>query len=103
MSSAQNHVSGVTVQNWSQFVTSSSRHRGKAYRPWAFTEHGAIMAANILDSEQTIHMNVFVVWAGVCLREYISVLLDLYEKSLPLLQLPLDPPERRIGFDQGNK
>jgi len=26
--------------NWSQFATSSSRHRGKAYRPWAFTEHG---------------------------------------------------------------
>ena len=33
--------------NWSQFATSSSRHRGKAYRPWAFTEHGALQAANI--------------------------------------------------------
>jgi hypothetical protein len=28
------------IANWSQFATSSSRHRGKAYRPWAFTEHG---------------------------------------------------------------
>src|SRR5213083_295211 len=35
--------------NWSQFATSSSRHRGKAYRPWAFTEHGALQAANILN------------------------------------------------------
>jgi hypothetical protein len=32
--------------NWSQFATSSSRHRGKAYRPWAFTEHGALQAAH---------------------------------------------------------
>jgi hypothetical protein len=32
--------------NWSQFVTGSKRHRGAAYRPYAFTEHGAIMAAN---------------------------------------------------------
>ena len=30
------------LPNWSQFVTSSKRHRGAAYRPTAFTEHGAI-------------------------------------------------------------
>src|SRR5580700_10189251 len=36
------------VPNWSQFATSSKRHRGAAYRPTAFTEHGAIMAATIL-------------------------------------------------------
>src|SRR5580700_7162750 len=37
------------VPNWSQFATSSKRHRGAAYRPIAFTEHGAIMAATILN------------------------------------------------------
>ena len=36
--------------NWSQFATSSSRRRGKAYRPWAFTEHGALQAANVIRS-----------------------------------------------------
>jgi hypothetical protein len=36
------HKEGV-APNWSQFVTSSKRHRGAAYRPTAFTEHGAIM------------------------------------------------------------
>lgn len=58
--------------NWSQFATSSSRHRGIAYRPWAFTEHGAVMAANILQSERAIHMSVFVVRAFVRLREHIA-------------------------------
>src|SRR5438874_4834425 len=33
----------------SQFVTSSSSHGGRRYRPYAFTEHGAIMAASILN------------------------------------------------------
>ena len=44
------------VPNWSQFVTSSKRHRGAAYRPAAFTEHGAIMAATILNSPEAVAM-----------------------------------------------
>ena len=32
---------------------SSRKHRGATYRPWAFTEHGALMAANILRSPRT--------------------------------------------------
>jgi hypothetical protein len=42
--------------NWSQFATSSSRHRGSIYRPWAFTEHGALMAANVLRSERAVQV-----------------------------------------------
>lgn len=105
--------------NWSQFATNSSRHRGATYRPWAFTEHGAVMAANILRSEQAIQVSVFVVRAFVRLRkqvaanqailkrlaeidrallEHDSALMDVYEKLLPLLQPPPDEPQRRIGF-----
>jgi hypothetical protein len=40
--------------NWSQFVTSSRRHRGAAYRPYAFAEHGALQAANVLRSPRAI-------------------------------------------------
>ncbi len=107
------------IGNSSQFATSSSRHRGTVYRPWAFTEHGAVMAANILRSGQAIQMSVFVVRAFVRLREHVaanaailkrlaeidrtllehdSALMDLYEKLLPLLQPPPDEPKRRIGF-----
>jgi hypothetical protein len=107
------------VANSSQFVMSSSRHRGATYRPWAFTEHGALMAANILRSERAIQMSVFVVRAFVRLREHVAAntsvmarlaeidktllqhdatLRDVYRKLLPLLQSPPDPPKRGIGF-----
>jgi hypothetical protein len=34
----------------SQFATGSQKHRDPRLRPYAFTEHGAIMAANVLNS-----------------------------------------------------
>lgn len=40
--------------------------------PYAFTEHGAIMAANVLRSEQAIEMSVFIVRAFVKLRVMLS-------------------------------
>ena len=40
----------VTSNNRSQFVTGSQKHRDPRYPPYAFTEHGAIMAANVLNS-----------------------------------------------------
>jgi ORF6N domain len=45
--------------NSSQIAMSSARHRGATYRPWAFTEHGAMMAANILNSDRTVEMSVY--------------------------------------------
>ncbi|MEK7686526.1 MAG: hypothetical protein AAB466_14005 [Verrucomicrobiota bacterium] len=36
----------------SQIATSSSAHGGRRKLPWAFTEHGAIMAPNVLNSPQ---------------------------------------------------
>ncbi len=48
----------------SQIVISSSAHGGRRYRPYAFTEHGALMAATILNSERAVQMSVFVVRAS---------------------------------------
>lgn len=114
----------ATSSNRSQFVTGSQKHRDPRLRPWAFTEHGAVMAANILHSERAIHMSVFVVRVFVRLREHVAAnqailkrlaeidrtllehdtgLLDLYEKLLPLLQPLPDPPKRRIGFHSKGK
>lgn len=111
-------------QNRSQFVTGSQKHRDPRLRPWAFTEHGAVMAANILRSERAIHMSVFVVRVFVRLREHVAAnqailkrlaeidrtllehdtgLLDLYEKLLPLLQPSPDLLKRRIGFHSKGK
>jgi|SRR5579863_7387862 len=56
----------------SQFATSRSRHGGRRSAPFAFTEHGAIMAATVLKSQRAIDMSVFVVRAFVRLREIIN-------------------------------
>jgi len=54
----------------SQSVTSNSRRGGRRKRPWAFTEHGAIMAASVLSSPRAVEMSVFVVRAFVRLRDF---------------------------------
>ena len=105
------------MNNWSQFAISS--HGGRRSRPWAFTEHGALMAANILHSDNAVHMSIYVVRAFIKQRELLaanqtilkrleeidktllqqdSALRDIYRKLLPLLQPSPDPPRRRIGF-----
>jgi hypothetical protein len=75
LNSSQNAMSSALISknnpNWSQFATSSKRHRGAAYRPWAFTEHGALMAANILHSKRAVEMSVFVIRAFVRIREHL--------------------------------
>lgn len=103
--------------NWSQIVTGS--HGGKRYLPWVFTEHGALMAANILRSAHAVQMSVFVIRAFVRLREQVAAntaiikrlaeidksllqhdtaLRDIYQKLLPLLQPAPASRKRRIGF-----
>lgn len=56
----------------SQIVTSKSGRGGRRYAPYAFTEHGAIMAATVLNSKRAIEMSVFVVRAFVRLREMLT-------------------------------
>jgi hypothetical protein len=53
----------------SQFSTSKPGRGGRRKLPWAFTEHGAIQAANVLNSPRAIAMSVYVVRAFVQLRE----------------------------------
>ncbi len=50
----------------------SSFHGGRRYLPYAFTEHGAIMAANVLNSPKAIEMSVFVVRAFIKMRETLA-------------------------------
>ena len=113
--------------NRSQIVTGSQRHRDPRSKPWSFTEHGALMAANILRSEQAAQMSVFVIRAFVRMREQVAAntaiikrlaeidktlmehdtaLLDIYRKLMPLLQpapAPAETRKRRIGFIDTNK
>lgn len=72
----------------SQIVTSKEGRGGRRYLPWAFTEHGAIMVAALLNSPRAIEMSVFVVRAFVRLREFarghteIAMRLDALEQKV---------------------
>ena len=102
----------------SQIVISKETHGGRRYRPFAFTEHGAIMAATVLNSERAVQMSVFVVRAFVRLREMLatnrrlaarlyelenrldthdSTIQDLIE-AIKELMTPEEAPRLRIGF-----
>ena len=112
--------------NRSQIVTGSQKHRDPRLLPYAFTENGAIMAANVLNSPEAVRMSVFVVRAFVQMRDLLggtkelakqlaelekklTVRLDGHEVAiievlrrvmeiLDPLPLPPEPPRRRIGL-----
>lgn len=88
------------------------------YLPYAFTEHGAIMAANVLNSPRAVQMSVFVVRAFVRLRQMVITHKELAAKLRELerkvsehdgdirslfqairqLMTPAEPNKRKIGF-----
>ncbi len=109
----------------SQFAMSKSRRGGRRTLPYAFTEHGTVMAANILRSERAIQMSVFVVRAFIRMRQMLieqrglarklaelekelTARLDVHETAITevlqqimqLLSAPPEPepPKKRIGF-----
>ncbi len=102
-----------------QFATSSSGHGGRRKQPYAFTEHGAIMAASVLNTREAVKVSVFVVRAFVKLREMLSThaelaqklselerqlqnhddqIVSLVEAIRELMEPPPAPPRRPIGY-----
>jgi hypothetical protein len=71
-------------RNSSQIAMSSGKHRGAAYRPYAFTEHGALQAANVLRSSRAVQMSVFVIRAFVKMRETLRAAPELARKLAAL-------------------
>jgi hypothetical protein len=107
----------------SQFAAGS--HGGTRKPPLAFTEHGAIMAATVLNSPRAVQMSVFVVRAFVDMRQMLTgqselarrlaelekkltdrldahetAITDVLQQLMLLLNPPpaAPPPRRRIGF-----
>src|SRR5437660_1790399 len=114
------------VRSRSQIAT-LKRGQNIKYRPYAFTEHGAIMAANVLNSTHAVQISVFVVRAFLKMRSLLGdkrelakqlaalekelkQRLDVHEAAIvTILQrvmdiidpptLPPSPPKPRIGFN----
>ncbi len=115
MSAADKLKQFATANLRSQIATSSSAsHGGRRYLPYAFTEHGALMAASILNTPRAIDVSVYVVRAFVKLREMLSKVDSGWRTAvfphsvLCTLHLALGtryfrtsppaPPRPRIGF-----
>ena len=106
------------VKNSSQFVISSRKHRGKRYRPYAFTEQGVAMLSSVLKSERAVKVNIAIMRAFVKLREALETNRELAQKFAELekrvgkhdekidaileairqLMAPPKKPRREIGF-----
>jgi hypothetical protein len=79
----------VSAREWtalrSQFVTlDGGRGRHRKYLPLAFTEHGAVMAATVLNSDRAIDMSIHVVTAFIKLRRALASNADLARKLAAL-------------------
>ncbi|MCX6969141.1 MAG: ORF6N domain-containing protein [Verrucomicrobia bacterium] len=116
-SSSESSKDQQVTPNRSQNATGS--HGGRRTLPYAFTEHGAIMAATVLNSPEAVTMSVYVVRAFVQMREQIAANREIlrrlaeidqsllkHDKALqviwtqlqPLLAPPPAPKKPRIGF-----
>jgi hypothetical protein len=104
----------------SQFaILKTGRGQHRKYLPHVFTEHGALMAANILNSPRAVAMSVYVIRAFVKMRGELAAnaailkrlaeidktllihdvaLREIFEKLRPLLAPPPSPPKPEIGF-----
>jgi hypothetical protein len=112
----------LTPEEKTEVVTNCDHLRKLRFSPvlpFAFSEHGAIMAATVLNSPQAIAVSVYVVRAFIRLRqamishhEFASKLAELEKKLVEhdetfaevfeairdLMQPAPVPPKRRIGF-----
>lgn len=92
---------------------------GRRYLPFAFTEHGAIMAASVLNSKRAVEMSIFVVRAFVRMREALATNQKIFTKLKELedrvgehgvqieeiveaiqeMMKPPSAPGRKIGYE----
>jgi hypothetical protein len=103
----------------SQIAMSKPGRGGRRTLPYAFTEHGALMAANLLNSTRAVALSIYVTRAFVKMREELAAnatilkhlaeidrtllvhdvtLREILEKLEPFLALPPTPSKPEIGF-----
>lgn len=108
-----------TARNWSQIVTSSSKHRGAPYQPYAFTEQGVAMLSSVLRSVRAVEVNIAIMRTFVQLRrlmdsnrdlarkieamekkydEQFRVVFDAIKRLIAEDDIRKAAPKRRIGF-----
>lgn len=119
-------LSKEEFSNWrSQFATSNSDKMGLRVPPFAFTEHGVLMLASVLNSERAIQVNIQIVRIFTKIREALidnlSIKLEIEEikkklknqdKNIELVFTYLDEliekqenpkPRPRVGYRRSSE
>lgn len=121
-------LTAAEFKNLRYQIGTSSSHGGRRFLPYAFTENGAVMAANVLNSPEAVRMSIFVVRAFISMREMLTgshvfakelrdlerkltsrldgheaAIVDVLRRIMRLLDPPPQPvqpnkPPRKIGF-----
>ena len=108
-----------------QIGISSSGHGGRRKPAWVYTEHGAVMAANVLNSKRAAQMSIFVVRAFIKMRAVLSdnrglarklvalekelkdrldvheaAIVTILQRVMEIIDPPAlpEPPKKAIGF-----
>ena len=78
------NINAEQENNWSQFVTSSksdnSKHRGKKYLPYVFTEQGIAMLSGLLKNDIAVQVSIHIMDAFVEMRKFISINGQVFER-----------------------
>jgi hypothetical protein len=116
---SQSVTASAGGRNWSQIVTSSSKHRGDVYQPYAFTEQGVAMLSSVLRSPRAVEVNIAIMRTFVQLRrlmdsnrqlarkieamekkydEQFAAVFDAIKRLIAEDDARRTSPKRRIGF-----
>jgi hypothetical protein len=121
MKRSQSATASIHLQRIGSQIATLKLGRGqhRKYRPWAFTEHGALQVANVLSTDRAIAMSVYVIRAFIeqreklaanaailkrlaeidkSLLEHDTALRDIYQKLPPLLALRRNLRADKLDF-----
>lgn len=80
----ENHINFEQKNNWSQIVTSSksdnSKHRGKKYLPYVFTEQGIAMLSGVLKNDIAVQVSIHIMDAFVEMRKFLMINGQVFER-----------------------
>lgn len=80
----ENHINFEQNNNWSQIVTSSkrdnSKHRGKKYLPYVFTEQGIAMLSGVLKNDIAVQVSIHIMDAFVEMRKFLMINGQVFER-----------------------
>jgi hypothetical protein len=85
----------------SQRATSDAGRGGRRYRPWAFTEHGVVMVATVLDSEKALEASKFVIDVFIEVKRRVSGATAAGLVPVSGTAAPFSPLERLSGLGRG--